>query len=76
MKKIAIGTKPTKAKSDASADAWVEKRATASDEVMKRLTIDVSASLHGRLKAQCALRGEKMADVIRALLEEHFPEAG
>ena len=75
MKKVTIGTKPTKAKSDTSADAWVEKRATTSSEAMKRLTIDVSVSLHGRIKAQCALRGEKMADAIRALLEDHFPEA-
>lgn len=76
MKKVAIGAKPTKAKSEASADDWVEKRASASQEVMKRLTIDVPASLHGRIKAQCALRGEKMADAIRALLEERFPEDG
>ena len=42
-------------------------------EVMKRLTIDVSETLHKRMKAQCALRGEKMADVVRLLLEREFP---
>lgn len=76
MKKVAIGAKPTKAKPETSADAWVENRVTTPDEAMKRLTIDVPARLHGRIKAQCALRGEKMADAIRALLENHFPEAG
>jgi hypothetical protein len=43
---------------------------------MKRLTIDVPASLHSRIKVQCAQSGQKMADVIRALLAEHFPDAG
>ena len=42
-------------------------------EAMKRLTIDVSESLHKRMKVQCALRGERMADVVRALLEREFP---
>jgi len=41
---------------------------------MKRLTIDVPGSLHARIKAQCAMRGVKMADEVRALLEKHFPE--
>ena len=41
-------------------------------EAMKRLTIDVPASLHARIKSQCALRGAKMADEVRELLEKHF----
>ena len=44
-------------------------------ESMKRLTIDIPASLHSRIKSQCALQGSKMADEIRLLLEERFPEA-
>jgi hypothetical protein len=39
---------------------------------MKRLTIDVPASLHARIKSQCAIRGAKMADEVRELLEKHF----
>jgi hypothetical protein len=39
---------------------------------MKRLTIDVPASLHARIKSQCALRGVKRADEVRELLEKHF----
>jgi len=42
-------------------------------EAMKRFTIDVTETLHKRIKAQCALRGVKMADVIRELLEKEFP---
>ena len=71
-KHVPFGAKPTAAKAESpKADAWVQSRAA---EPMKRLTIDVPASLHGRIKAQCAMRGVKMADEVRALLEKHFPE--
>jgi hypothetical protein len=43
-------------------------------EPMKRLTIDLPASLHKRVKSGCAQRGVKMADEIRRLLEAHFSE--
>lgn len=69
-KKVAFGTRPNAASVDASkADDWVNHRDT---EAMKRLTIDVSVSLHTRIKSQCALRGVKMADEVRELLEKHF----
>jgi hypothetical protein len=40
---------------------------------MKRFTIDVPESLHRRIKAECALRGVKMADYLRETLEKLFP---
>ena len=56
-------------------DQWVERRTPeGGGERVKRLTIDIPASLHVRIKTQCASRGTKMADEIRALLEERFPE--
>jgi ParG len=68
------------------ADAWVSSRGSdvavnaekrdVPDVPMKRLTIDIPESLHARVKSQCAKRGTKMADEIRALLETHFPESG
>lgn len=71
-KKVAFSGKPqTKKESDASKDDWVKNRST--EEVkMKRLTIDVPEELHRRIKSGCAGRGVKMADEIRALLEQHF----
>ena len=62
------------------ADAWVQ---TADGEVpgpefaepMKRFTIDVPVSLHTRIKTQCAMRGVKMADVLRELMAREFPKA-
>ena len=43
-------------------------------EPMKRLTIDIPRSLHTRIKAACALRGSKMADEIRTLLDREYAE--
>jgi hypothetical protein len=40
---------------------------------IKRLTIDVPIDLHIRLKTGCAMRGEKIADVVRTLIEREFP---
>lgn len=73
MKKITIGTKPTSNPGHGSPDDWVTDR-QAKAEPLKRLTIDVPLSLHQRVKSQCALRGQNMADVVRELLEQHFEQ--
>jgi hypothetical protein len=39
---------------------------------MKRLTIDIPESLHKAVKAQCAMRGTKIADEVRELLSKKF----
>lgn len=39
---------------------------------MKRLTIDIPAELHSQLKADCAMKGRKMADEIRELLMKKY----
>ncbi len=67
MKKITFSGKPATNRTASSADQWV-------GEPLKRLTIDIPLSLHQRVKSQCALKGEKMADVVRELLEKHFPQ--
>lgn len=73
-KKVSIGVKPTSKPAPASADAWVESRTGAADEPekMKRLTIDVPESLHRAIKAQCAMRGSKIADEVRELLIQKY----
>ncbi|ACV69782.1 plasmid partition protein ParG [Desulfohalobium retbaense] len=71
-KKVGLGPRPTrKAKSDQSQNAWVSG-ADQGAEAKKRLTIDISESLHRRIKADCASRGTKIADEVRALLAEKF----
>jgi hypothetical protein len=67
MKKVTFGGKPTASRTTTSPDQWV------SGEPMKRLTIDIPLSLHQRVKSQCALKGENMADVVRELLDGRFP---
>lgn len=72
-KKISIGTKPTNKPAPAAADAWVESRSSGDEpEPMKRLTIDVPASLHRAIKMQCAARGTKIADEVRELLMQKY----
>jgi hypothetical protein len=60
------------------ADKWVENRSVSrpyvSDAPMKRLTIDIPAELHTRLKVICASRGERMADVLRRLIEQEVAQ--
>jgi hypothetical protein len=84
MKKVTFsGKPPTDPPTPGDVDAWVMNRETAEPvqtrqaapkaERTKRLTIDVSISLHKRIKSQCALRDEQMVDVIRDLLEKQFP---
>ena len=72
-KKVSIGVKPTSKPAPAAADAWVESRAPVEGpEPMKRLTIDVPASLHRAIKTQCAARGTKIADEVRDLLVSKY----
>lgn len=73
-KKIAFGAKPT---AKLAADNWVENRATEvvvepAAEEMKRLTIDIPASLHRSIKSQCAMRGSKIADEVRDMLLQKY----
>ncbi|MDF7630728.1 plasmid partition protein ParG [Erwiniaceae bacterium L1_55_4] len=59
-----------------AADAWVENRGNVSEnpeqEKMKRLTIDVTESLHKAIKSACANRGTKIADEVRELLQKKY----
>lgn len=76
-KKVSFGSRPTGGGKPADADSWVANREAGEGAIvakppMKRLTIDLPADVHARLKAQCAMRGVKMVDEIRAILEERL----
>ncbi len=75
-KKVAFGTRPTKPTeanvAPPSQDEWVEARGAQT----KRLTLEIPAELHKRVKSQCAARGMKMIDEITALLDKHYPRQG
>lgn len=73
VKKVMFGAKRPTDQPPAAVDNWVENREPGATEPTKRLTIDVSRSLHRRIKSQCALQNLVMADEIRDLLEKRFP---
>lgn len=74
-KKISIGTKPTISHPVKAADAWVDERKPPPGQVekTKRLTLDIPASLHARIKSACAMRDKKMVEEITELLEAKYP---
>ena len=62
-KQVAI-TSPARAAQQA--ESWIQDKTS---EPVKRLTIEIPAQLHAQVKAACALRGVKMKDLVRTLLE-------
>jgi predicted DNA binding CopG/RHH family protein len=68
------GWETRQANSAAAESREVAMVAMLSQPAMRRFTIDVSDELHKRIKAQCALRGVKMANVLREILEREFPK--
>ena len=54
-------------RADQQAEHFVQGKA---GEPVKRLTIELPARLHAQVKAKCALRGVKMKDLVRTLLEQ------
>jgi hypothetical protein len=67
-KKIEIRQKPTRLW-DSEEESAIAKGPT------KRLTFDLDAALHLRMKLDCTQRDVKMADEIRRMLEERWPES-
>lgn len=62
-------------------DAWVSAPEAAaaptpgkSDPYTARLTVDVTPALRGRIKVAAFTRGLTVADMLRAMLTEAFPE--
>ena len=62
-------------------DAWVRTPESAAASVgpkaelyTARLTVDVTPALRGRIKVAAFTRGLTVADMLRAMLEQAFPE--
>ena len=68
-KSITFGAKPKKSVVVPSPDTWVDQRRV---EGTKRLTLDISASLHTHIKVSCAERGIQMAEDVREVLQKHY----
>ena len=74
MANKSIDIAPNPRNRPSSLDAFVSGEPTATEKPqMKRLTFDIPADLHKRIKRACLERDEDMAAEIRRLLDEHFP---
>ena len=67
-KQVLIPTKPR-------ADEWVaqgKEKPVATEQKMKRLTLDLPESLHRAIKRRAVEEGVTMVDMLRKLLEERY----
>jgi hypothetical protein len=73
-KKIHFGSRPQgvgDSPQKLDADAWIDNREIKlKSEPIKRLTVDLPASLHSRFKTHCAIHGIKMIDILRNFIEK------
>lgn len=53
-----------------SGDDWVKSR---EKPPVRRLTIDLPAEMHRRIKKRCISMDQTMSDVIRDILSKEFP---
>lgn len=75
MKKISFQEKPS-SQLRMNADHYVKTGEVSFKEPTKRLTIDVPVSLHKRIKSECVLHDQIMADMIREMLRQRFGGQG
>ncbi|NQD93784.1 hypothetical protein HP532_14125 [Pseudomonas sp. CrR25] len=75
-KRIGIGARPL---ADPQAEAWIRQSAAVDNGKVERytarLTLDVTPALRTRIKLAAFDRGVTMAQMLREVLERHFPEA-
>ena len=63
-----------KKKEQEVADDFVSQTKSSPCERMKKVSVELPETLHRRVKATCAMRGQKVTDVVRELLLQQFPE--
>lgn len=71
-KNVPIKEKPRQAEAIKS-EAWIERRKLPSGK-MKRINFDIPEELHRAIKTECAMKGVKICDEIRILLQERFEQ--
>jgi hypothetical protein len=75
-KRIGIGARPL---ADPQAETWI-RQGSANDtsksvRFTARLTLDITPALRARIKVAAFSRGVTVAEMLRELLEQQFPEA-
>lgn len=75
-KRIGIGARPL---ADPQAEAWIRQGAALdsgkAERYSARLTLDVTPALRTRIKLAAFDRGVTMAEMLREVLEQQFPES-
>jgi hypothetical protein len=61
-----------KQKASPKAEQWVASTSPVTGAQTRRLTIELPAELHAKIKAHCALKQQNMAGVFRAIIEREF----
>jgi hypothetical protein len=82
-KSVTFNPNPRKKPDAADLDAFVQGRGgegpraepepPAPKMPMKRLTFDIAADLHRRIRISCVERGIDMAEDLRRILADHYP---
>ena len=79
-RRMPFGQRPS---ADPSLEAWVRQGEAAplpsvepvkADIYTARMTLDVTPEMRARIKVAAFKRGRTVTDVLRELLEQHFPE--
>ncbi|MCA9178400.1 MAG: hypothetical protein KDB14_28260 [Planctomycetales bacterium] len=73
-KDVSFPGKPPSKLNSRAAEAFAELR-LASEERTKRVTFDIPATLHQRVKQACVREDISMSQVLREFLERRFPQA-
>lgn len=80
-KSISFDTNPRSKAQPSALDAFVHgnvpqeraKEKSHGKKPLKRLTFDIDADLHKRIRMTCLERDKDMAEELRRILEENFP---
>jgi hypothetical protein len=74
MSPVSWGKKPAERKLTTPATE-IDALVTGKKQVQtRRLNLNIPASLHSRIKAQCALEGRDMTEALIEMLEARYPE--
>jgi hypothetical protein len=69
------GERPTKKAREVASPAALDKFVNpGKEQKITRLNLGIPATLHARIKSQCALEGRSMTDVLLEMLEAQFPQ--
>lgn len=69
------GKKPAAAQKAMAPAADIDRLVTGQKAVVtRRLNLNIPATLHARIKAQCALEGRDMTEALIEMLEARYPE--